>query len=74
MRRYLFVAWVMLGLAAGLGAHAASQPEAARWLFSAAALPVAAHVALGLIRSLMGGRLGVDAIALAAILGAIALG
>jgi alcohol dehydrogenase len=43
-------------------------------VWSAAGLPVALHVGIGLLRSLLGGRIGVDAIALAAILGAIAAG
>ena len=73
MRRYLLLAWVLAGLAAGGAAHLAGQAAAAPWLWSAAALPVAAHVALGLVRSLLGGRIGVDAVALAAIIGAGAL-
>jgi heavy metal translocating P-type ATPase len=73
MRRYLLLGWVVLGLAAGIAATLLGRPEAASWLWSAAALPVAAHVGYGLARSLMGGRLGVDAVALFAILGAVAL-
>ncbi|MCQ4160324.1 heavy metal translocating P-type ATPase [Roseomonas sp. GC11] len=82
MRRYLLLAWVALGLAAGLALHGLGLGlglglgwgEAASWVWAAAALPVAARVALDLARSLLGGRLGVDGIALAAILGALALG
>jgi heavy metal translocating P-type ATPase len=74
MRRYLLLAWVAVGLAAGVILQVAGRPDAAGWAWAAAALPVAAHVALGLVHSLLGGRLGVDAVALAAIVGAVALG
>jgi heavy metal translocating P-type ATPase len=74
MRRYLLLAWVMAGLVVGAALHLGGRAEAAAWAWSAVALPVAAHVAAGLLRSLLGGRLGVDAVALAAILGAVALG
>jgi heavy metal translocating P-type ATPase len=74
MRRFLLLGWVLAGLALGLGLHLAGFGPAAAWVWSAAALPVAAHVGLGLVRSLLGGRIGVDAVALAAILGAVALG
>ncbi|WP_456308284.1 P-type ATPase, partial [Roseomonas rosulenta] len=73
MRRYLLLAWVLAGLVAGIAAHLAAPAPLAAWIWSAAALPVALHVAVGLLRSLLGGRLGVDAVALAAILGAVAL-
>ncbi|AWV21494.1 Cation transport ATPase [Roseomonas mucosa] len=74
MGRYLLLSWVATGLALGTALHVASQADAAGWVWAAAALPVAAHVAIGLVRSLLGGRIGVDAVALAAILGAVALG
>ena len=74
MRRYLLLAWVITGLAAGAMLHLLlGRPEPAAWIWSATALPVAAHVGLGLVRSVLGGRIGVDAVALAAILGAVAL-
>ncbi|MBC9177321.1 HAD-IC family P-type ATPase, partial [Pseudoroseomonas ludipueritiae] len=74
MRRYLLLGWVIAGLAMGgvlalMGGH-----RTAAWVWSAAAAPVALHVGLNLLRSLTGGRLGVDVIAFAAILGAVALG
>jgi heavy metal translocating P-type ATPase len=74
MRRYLLLAWVSAGLLTGLLLHLAGQGDAAGWAWAAAGLPVAAHVGIGLVRSLLGGRIGVDAVALAAILGAVALG
>ena len=69
----LLLAWVLAGLAAGIAMHVADYPAYAAIAWAAASLPVALHVALGVIRSLMGGRLGVDMIALASILGALAL-
>src|SRR3954466_9022705 len=81
MRRYLLLAWVAACLAAGVILLLVGRADAAGWAWAAAALPVAAHVAVGLARSLLRGRLGgegaargVDAVALAAILGAVALG
>lgn len=74
MRRYILLAWVASCLAAGLALRIVGLADAAGWVWAAAAVPVAAHVALGLARSLLGGRLGVDAVALAAILGAVILG
>ena len=74
MRRFFLLAWVLLGLAAGLGLYVSGLRVPAGWVWTAAALPVAAHVAIGLVRSLLGGRIGVDVVALAAILGAVALG
>jgi len=74
MSRFSLLALVVLGLAAGLVLHLSGQREAAGWVWAVVALPVAAHLGLVLVRSLLGGRVGVDAVALAAILGAIALG
>jgi heavy metal translocating P-type ATPase len=73
MRRYLVLGWVVAGLIGGTAALLAGQGAAAAWSWTAAALPVAAHLGLGLARSLRGGRIGVDAIALAAIIGAVLL-
>jgi heavy metal translocating P-type ATPase len=70
----MLLGWVLLCLVLGLALHLGGWPGAAAWTWSAGALPVAAHVGLGLVRSLLGGRVGVDAVALAAILAAVALG
>jgi heavy metal translocating P-type ATPase len=72
-RRSALLAWVAVGLVLGTVLALAGQATGARIAWSAAALPVALHVGLDAARALMGGRLGVDVIALAAILGAIAL-
>ena len=63
--------WVLLGLVMGVVFWAAGQPGVAGWVWAATALPVAAHVGIGVVRSLLGGQLGVDVIALAAILAAV---
>jgi heavy metal translocating P-type ATPase len=74
IRHNALLAWVILGLFFGGVLHGLGTPDRAAWCWAAAALPVATHVAIGVVRSLLGGRLGVDLIALAAILGALALG
>lgn len=74
MRRYVLLLWVLAGLAAGTVLFLLGQAGPAAWAWSAAALPVAAHVALEVVRAVAGGRLGVDVIALAAILAAVLLG
>jgi heavy metal translocating P-type ATPase len=73
-QRYLLLAWVLGGLAAGVVAHLAGAPRLATWAWAASAVAVAAHVARSVFRALAGGQLGVDVIALAAILAALALG
>ncbi|MGI9127260.1 MAG: heavy metal translocating P-type ATPase [Roseomonas sp.] len=69
----LLLAWVVFGLAAGMVLQISGHPAYATIAWAAASLPVALHVALGVARSLLGGRLGVDVIALFSILGALAL-
>jgi cation transport ATPase len=69
----LLLAWVLAGLAAGIALQVAGYPAYATIAWAAASLPVALHVAIGVLRSLLGGRLGVDVIALFSILGALAL-
>jgi len=74
MRRMALLIWVVLGLVAGAVLLLTGRAELAGWVWSATALPVAAHVAIGVLRSLLGGKLGVDIIALAAILASVAMG
>ena len=69
----LLLAWVLAGLAAGIALQVAGYPAYAAIAWAAASLPVGLHVAIGVIRSLLGGRLGVDVIAFASILGALVL-
>ncbi len=72
--RRLLLGFVLIALAAGAVAAATSHPESARWAWDAAAALVAAVVARDLVAALRRGALGVDVIALLAILGALALG
>ena len=71
MRSMALLGWVVLGLVVGAVFWASGQPAYAGWVWSVTALPVAAHVGIGVLRSLLGGQLGVDVIALAAILAAV---
>lgn len=74
MTRFALLGCVLAGLAAGGVLHLAGHADWAAWVWSAAALLAGARVAYEVVRSLLGGQLGVDVIALAAILGAVALG
>jgi len=69
----LLLAWVLAGLATGIVLHFTGNTAYAAIAWAAASIPVALHVAFGVLRSLLGGRLGVDVIALFSILGALAL-
>jgi heavy metal translocating P-type ATPase len=74
MLRMALLIWVVVGLVAGATLLAFGRDVQAGWAWSITALPVAAHVAIGVVRSLAGGKLGVDIIALAAILAAVTMG
>ncbi len=74
LRGAALLGYVLAGLVLGAVAFALGHRDLAGWVWSAAALPVAAHVAIGVVRSLAGGSLGVDVIALAAILASVAMG
>ncbi len=73
LRRALVIIAV-LGLAVGILLRAADYPDLANLSWSAATVPVAAGLVVSIIRDLLAGRLGVDAIALLAMVGALALG
>ena len=72
-RRFLLLGFVLACMAAGVVLFLLPFEEGARAAWVLAALPVAALVARDTWRVLRGGALGVDIIALVAILGAIAL-
>lgn len=74
MRGAALLAWVLVGLAGGALLLASGHGVPAAWVWSVTAVPVAAHVAIGVVRSLLGGKLGVDVIALAAIAAAVVMG
>lgn len=71
MRRHVLFLWALTGLAAGIALFELDYVGVAGWVWSAAALPVAARLTIGTVRATVGGRLGVDVIALAAITMAI---
>jgi len=73
LRRAL-VAVAVAGLAAGIGAHAAQRPDVAGWCWTIATVPVIAGLAVSIVRDFLAGRVGVDAIALVSMSGALALG
>jgi heavy metal translocating P-type ATPase len=72
--RWALVAVAIGGLGAGLIALVLSRPEVADLCFMFATVPVIAGLAVSMVRDLMAGRLGVDAIALVSMVAAIALG
>lgn len=72
--RWALVAIAVAGLAAGTIAYAASRPDIADLCFTLATLPVIAGLAIAIVRDLLAGRLGVDAIALVSMSAAVALG
>lgn len=72
--RRLLLGIVLIALAAGFAAGAAGAPTLTRWAWQAPAALVALVVALDVAQALRRGVVGVDVIALLAILGALALG
>jgi cation transport ATPase len=64
----------LAGLLLGLGLAAIGMSAAAHWAWTAATLPVVIALAVSMIRELMAGRLGVDAVALLSMSAALALG
>jgi heavy metal translocating P-type ATPase len=73
IRRGLIVA-ALAGLVLGLAASLADQGTAAQWLWAAGTLPVIAALFVSMTRDLLGGRVGVDAVALVSMTAALALG
>src|SRR5271165_4361400 len=72
--RWVLVAVAVTGLAAGAVARIAGRPEVADLSWTLATLPVIVGLAVSIVRDLIAGRLGVDAIALISMSAAIALG
>jgi heavy metal translocating P-type ATPase len=73
-RRRALLLFVLGFVAVGGACGVAGQAVAARLCWTIAALPLAAVVGLDTVHALIGGSLGVDIIALLAIVGALALG
>src|SRR6478672_11364893 len=72
--RWALVSIAITGLAAGLAAALAGRPALADLCWTLATLPVIAGPAVSIVRDLLAGRLGVDAIALVSMSAAVALG
>jgi heavy metal translocating P-type ATPase len=72
--RWTLVFVAVSGLAAGLAAYSQNRPGIANLSFTLATIPVIAGLAISMLRDLLMGRLGVDAIALVSMSAAVALG
>jgi len=72
--RWTLVAIAIAGLAAGILAYVAGRPDLAGLCWTLATVPVVAGLAVSIVRDVLAGRLGVDAIALVSMSAALALG
>ena len=72
--RWALVSIAVAGLAAGIFAHAADRSDLADLFWTLATAPVVAGLAVSIVRDLLAGRFGVDAIALVSMSAALALG
>jgi hypothetical protein len=68
LRRAL-LAIALAGLILGLIANGLGQSQMARWLWAAGTAPVIVGLMLSMVRDLLAGRLGVDAVALVSMSG-----
>src|SRR5689334_25041714 len=73
LRRTLVVVAVA-GLIVGIAARVAGRPDLANFAWTLGTAPVIAGLAVSIVRDLLTGRLGVDAIALLSMSAAVALG
>jgi heavy metal translocating P-type ATPase len=71
--RWTLVLIAVVGLGAGIAARIGDRPDVADLCLTAATVPVIAGLAISIVRDLLVGRLGVDAIALVSMTAAIAL-
>src|SRR6202166_3903702 len=71
--RWALVLIAVAGLSAGILAHAAGRPDLADLCWWFATAPVVAGLAVSIVRDLLAGRFGVDAIALVSMSAALAL-
>lgn len=72
--RWTLVAIAIAGLTAGTLARAGDRPDLADLAWAIGTAPVIGGLAISIVRDLLGGRLGVDAIALLSMSAALALG
>ena len=67
------IAIALAALSAGGVAWASGNPAIAHWVWAAGAVPVIGGLVVSIVRDLLAGRLGVDAVALLSMIGALAL-
>jgi hypothetical protein len=72
--RWSLVTLAFVGLAAGIFARVAGESGLAELCWTLATMPVMAGLAVAIVRDILAGRLGVDAIALMSMTAALALG
>jgi heavy metal translocating P-type ATPase len=72
-RRALIV-FALAGLAFGLAAHVVGRPVFARWVWGLGTVPVLVGLAISILRDLIAGRMGVDAVAFVSMTAALGLG
>lgn len=72
--RWILVSIAVAGLAAGIAARVAGRPALADLAWATGTVPVIAGLAVSIVRDLLAGRLGVDAIALLSMSAALAIG
>ncbi|MEO9902892.1 MAG: heavy metal translocating P-type ATPase, partial [Nisaea sp.] len=70
----LLIGIATTGLAAGLITWQLDHDKAATWIWGLATLPVVVSLAVSIVRDLLAGRMGVDAVALLSMSAALALG
>ena len=72
--RYALVLISLVGLAAGLAAWLAGKDALAYWAWALGTAPVIVALAVAIVRDLLAGRMGVDAVAFVSMSAALALG
>jgi heavy metal translocating P-type ATPase/RND family efflux transporter MFP subunit len=72
--RRALIALPVAGLAVGLAAAAAGRPGLAHWAWALGTIPVVISLAISIIRDVLAGRMGVDAVAFISMSAALALG
>ncbi|MDE2375384.1 MAG: HAD-IC family P-type ATPase, partial [Hyphomicrobiales bacterium] len=72
--RRVLIAAAAAGLILGFATWGAGRHDLARWCWAAGTIPVVVGLLISMIRDLLAGRLGVDAVAFVSMVGALALG
>src|SRR6476620_11250309 len=72
--RRALIATALTALALGLVASLAGSAELARWIWAAGTLPVIVGLLVSMLRDLLAGRMGVDAVAFVSMSAALLLG